>query len=237
MCTCVIVSENPRLMSNQRNKMARFTVLVVLISLLVACGGGPESVMGSEPAETGGSETGGSPATGGLMETGGTETGGSVVAVGCEPRRAVTCPCVGGQDGVQSCLDDGSGWTTCECPEVTEPDGAAGAGGAEADDNGGGGSDVQPVCRSGAQSSCQCDSATISFGDTVLGFRVCLPSRTGWGPCYCPFGPGGDVVPESGTGCSVPGSDPSDCQCADGESSGHLYCSDGWAACSCQGSV
>lgn len=40
----------------------------------------------------------------------------------CVPGRVVTCACVGAaMGGVQACLEDGSGWGACACPDVTSP--------------------------------------------------------------------------------------------------------------------
>jgi len=40
----------------------------------------------------------------------------------CEAGRQASCACVGGGEGAQRCLDDGSGWGSCECPDADQPD-------------------------------------------------------------------------------------------------------------------
>lgn len=46
----------------------------------------------------------------------------------CAPGQQVTCPCVGGVDGVQACNSDGSGYEPCQCPD----EGVAGTAGTSA---------------------------------------------------------------------------------------------------------
>lgn len=36
----------------------------------------------------------------------------------CEPREVRNCPCLGGDDGVQECFSDGSGWDYCTCGDA-----------------------------------------------------------------------------------------------------------------------
>lgn len=38
----------------------------------------------------------------------------------CAPGKTENCPCVDGTQGVQTCFDDGSGWSDCECPCVED---------------------------------------------------------------------------------------------------------------------
>lgn len=40
----------------------------------------------------------------------------------CEAGKQASCACVGGAAGAQRCLDDGSGWGPCECPDADQPD-------------------------------------------------------------------------------------------------------------------
>jgi len=40
----------------------------------------------------------------------------------CEAGKQTSCACVGGGEGAQRCLDDGSGWGPCECPDSGQPD-------------------------------------------------------------------------------------------------------------------
>ena len=43
---------------------------------------------------------------------GGTTGGGGRV---CDPGAVQACPCLGGEQGVQGCADDGARWEACEC--------------------------------------------------------------------------------------------------------------------------
>lgn len=109
--------------------------------------GGLLGTGGTAASSTGGESTGGAAETGGLL-TGGAASASSGAAGDaepgtggssqpppmCEPGRQVSCPCVGGEDGVQSCRDDGSGWTPCECPAPPETGGTGGEGGAGGDE-------------------------------------------------------------------------------------------------------
>ena len=46
----------------------------------------------------------------------------------CEPGKSESCACTDGGDGAQVCLDDGSGWGTCECGASDDDDDSGSAG-------------------------------------------------------------------------------------------------------------
>jgi len=50
-----------------------------------------------------------------LILTGCSDSDSSSIEEICEPREVRRCPCLGGADGVQECLGDGSGWGYCRC--------------------------------------------------------------------------------------------------------------------------
>jgi len=50
-----------------------------------------------------------------LFLTGCSDSDSSSIEEICEPREVRRCPCLGGADGVQECLGDGSGWGYCRC--------------------------------------------------------------------------------------------------------------------------
>ncbi len=109
--------------------------LVGTLVLAAACGGGSGSALGNG---TGGAASGGSQATGGAEPSGGAVGTGGTVAV-CEPGETQTCLGSGQCAGAQSCVEDGSGWSPCDCGD---PLGTGGAGGAMGGSGGaGGGSD------------------------------------------------------------------------------------------------
>jgi Sulfatase-modifying factor enzyme 1 len=62
-------------------------------------------------------------------------TGDSGSTTNCSPGKQESCACPSGQDGVQRCVDDGSGWEPCQCPDG----GAAGTGGIAGASGSGGG--------------------------------------------------------------------------------------------------
>lgn len=39
----------------------------------------------------------------------------------CEPGRVQTCPCVLGNQGIQTCRENGLGWQECQCTQVQTP--------------------------------------------------------------------------------------------------------------------
>jgi hypothetical protein len=51
----------------------------------------------------------------------------------CEPGATQACTCTDGDDGAQSCLDDGSGWAECRCSGEEEPDGGEADAGSSTD--------------------------------------------------------------------------------------------------------
>lgn len=83
--------------------MPRFTALtLVLASLaslpLVGCASSPEATL--EEAAAGGGGAGGSTGAGDML---------------CVPGKVESCPCPGGETGVQACAEDGMGFDACEC--------------------------------------------------------------------------------------------------------------------------
>jgi hypothetical protein len=46
----------------------------------------------------------------------------------CQPRQVVTCECLDGVSGTQSCIPDGGGYTPCVCGGDAGPSGDDGGG-------------------------------------------------------------------------------------------------------------
>ena len=76
----------------------------------------------------------------------------------CEPGKSESCACTDGGDGAQVCLDDGSGWGTCECGASDDDDDSGSAGD---DDDSVADDDDQPDDDSAgpADEGCECRAA------------------------------------------------------------------------------
>ena len=150
--------------------------VAVCLALAVA-GCGEEGIYRTEA--TGAS--GGTPGTGGAGERGGDASGGSPVAPVCAAGRQVTCPCVGGGEGVQVCSADGSGWSACQCPDPTGSagsDGSAGSAGVAGDAGGA----LPNPCESGESVPYRCPGGIFGYEcweEGVLSAPICPAPETG----------------------------------------------------------
>jgi hypothetical protein len=103
----------------------------------------------------------------------------------CEPGRQVSCACPGATQGVQSCLGDGSGYSTCKCDDAGA-DGSAGSGGGGTGGTGGSGGSGGAVAGAGggggsaadASTSCPAGSATNISGACDLVAQDCASGLT-----------------------------------------------------------
>jgi hypothetical protein len=112
--------------------------LVGTLVLAAACGG-------SNGNGSGGAASGGAAPSGGAAGAGGT------VAV-CEPGETQACFGSGQCPGAQTCVEDGSGWSACDCGDSAGTGGAAGGSGADGGtDTGGSGATggAAPGCTGG----------------------------------------------------------------------------------------
>lgn len=121
----------------------------------------------------------------------------------CEAGRQVACPCIGGEQGVQICRDDGSGWETCVCPHNQDSGGRGGESG-EADPGSGGsvrldgGASGGPLAEEGGSAGAAGSPApggtAPSTGGTNTGGSGCFSASVPLTGCPAPGLCGGCLV-------------------------------------------